>query len=261
MSTNPFAAPQASPYPQAATPAFKPIEGLQYLRMYSYIFENPNWMMNVLLTAVCGMIPVIGGLVIMGYQYEVVIAMLLSGGTRYVDFDFNKFADYLMRGLWPFLVQLVLSLMFVPIAFVFVPLVFGLAAVAANAGQDAAPLVFVGGMLLMFLIFIPLGLIVGAFIVPMQIRAALAQDFAAAFHFGWVWDFVKKTWLDMLLGMLFVGFTGCILAVCGYFACLIGIVVAMPVIFLAQAHFVYELYLLFLSRGGEPVQIKMSPAK
>jgi hypothetical protein len=257
MSTNPFAAPQTSPYPQSATPAFKPIEGLQYLRMYSYIFENPNWMMNVLLTAVCGLIPIIGGLVLMGYQYEVVIAMLMSGGTRYVDFDFNKFADYLMRGLWPFLVGLIASLVAVPLALVFVPLMFMVIALAGSAGEDAAPLILLIVMPVMFLFIFAISLIPALFIVPMQIRAALAQDFAVAFNFGWVWDFVKKCWMEMFLGMLFVGFTGMILALCGMLACYIGMFFVMPLIFLAQAHFIYELYLLFLSRGGEPVQIKM----
>src|SRR5262245_53573473 len=104
MSNSPF-----------AMPAFKPIEGLQYLRMYNYVFENPNWVMNVLLTAVCTLIPVIGPIVMMGYQYEIMISLLMSGGARYCDFDFNRFADYLLRGLWPFLVGLVASLVLVPL--------------------------------------------------------------------------------------------------------------------------------------------------
>ena len=247
-------------YVPPAPPAFKPIDGLQYLKMYSYIFENPNWMMNVLLTAICGLIPVIGPLVLMGYQYEVVIAMLMSGGTRYVDFDFNRFADYLMRGLWPFLVQLIASLIAVPLVLIMLPIMFGFMALVANA-EDAAPIVLLIGIPLLILIFVPLSLIPAVFIMPMQIRAALAQDFAVAFNFGWVWDFVKKTWLEMFLGMLFLAFTGFILAICGMLACYIGLFFVMPLIFLAQAHFVYELYLLFLSRGGQPVQIKMSPAK
>jgi hypothetical protein len=261
MSTNPFAAPQASPFaPQPATPSFKPIESIQYLRMYNYVFENPNWLTNVLLLALCGLIPVIGPLVQLGYQYEIIISLLMTGGMRYPDFDFNKFADYLMRGLWPFLVQLVASLVLVPVMLVFtlVPF-FLLMGLGAAAGEDIGPIVFVIGfpLFIVFTTLVSIGL--AAFLLPMQIRAGLSQDFGSAFNFGWVLDFVKKTWMEMLLGMLFLSFTAILLVLLGYLACFVGVFIAIPTIVLAQSHFLYELYLLFLSRGGEAVPIKFSP--
>jgi hypothetical protein len=69
--------------------------------------------------------------------------------------------------------------------------------------------------------------------------------------------FVKKTWVEMFLGLLFLMFTSMVLGILGALACYIGLFFVMPLIFLAQAHFLYELYLLFLSRGGEPVPIKL----
>ena len=261
MSTNPFASPQSAPFaPQPATPAFKPIESIQYLRMYNYVFENPNWLTNVLLLALCGLIPIIGPLVQLGYQYEIAISLLMTGGTRYPDFDFNKFADYLMRGLWPFLVQLVASLVLVPVIMLFtiVPF-FLLAALGHAAGEDFGPVIFLIGfpLLIVFTILVSVGL--AAFLLPMQIRAGLSQDFGSAFNFGWVMDFVKKTWMEMLMGLLFLAFTAVVLIMLGYLACLVGVFVAMPIVVMAQAHLLYELYLLFLSRGGEPVPIKFSP--
>src|SRR5262245_3305784 len=82
-----------------------PFGGIEYKRMYSYVFENPNWVTNVLLVGVCFLsgtvIPVIGPLLVTGYQCEVVLGLLASRGARYPDFDFNRFTDYLLRGLWP----------------------------------------------------------------------------------------------------------------------------------------------------------------
>jgi len=263
MTTNPFAAPQVSPYaPLPATPAYKPIDRLQYLRMYQYIFENPNWVTNVLLAAVCCVIPVIGPLVVLGYQYEIVIALLMTGGRRYPDFDFNRFADLLMRGLWPFLVQLVASLvLMVPLMVVIMVPFFILMALVANAhGNDAMGIIAVFGFIAWGLLIIPLSILPAMVLIPMQIRAGLAMDFAVAFNFGWITDFVKKTWLEMFLGLLFVSFTAMLLAMLGYVACIVGLFVVMPLIYLAQAHLLYELYLLFLSRGGEAVAIKHSPA-
>jgi len=57
---NPYASPTAVSSISAASPAFKPISKIEHLRMFKYVFENPNWMMNILLGAVCSIIPVIG---------------------------------------------------------------------------------------------------------------------------------------------------------------------------------------------------------
>jgi len=262
MSTNPFAAPQTPPYaPLPKTPAFKPIERLQYLRMYQYIFDNPNWVTNVLLGGLCGLIPVVGPIVLLGYQYEIVIGLLMNGGQRYPDFDFNRFADYLMRGVWPFLVQLVAGLvLMLPVMLVMMVPLFALMGLAANTHDNAAAGVgLLLGFLVWMLIMILVSLVPAIVLIPMQMRAGLALDFGVAFNFGWIVDFIKKTWLDMLLGLLFLAFTATLLVLLGYVACLIGVFFAMPIIYLAQAHFVYELYLLFLSRGGEAIPIKHSP--
>ena len=243
--------------PQFAAPAFKPIDRLQYMRMYQYIFENPNWMMNILLPALCGLIPVIGPLVLLGYQYEVVIALLGTGGLRYPDFDFNRFVDYLLRGLWPFLVQLIASVILVPLYLVLVIPMMLLMGAAGGAGDDAAPIIFLVGMAIFMVVIFAVAMLLAFILMPMQLRAGLTADFAQGFNFGWAMSFVKKTWVEILLGLLFLMFTSMVLGILGALACYIGIFFVMPLIFLAQAHFLYELYLLFLSRGGEPVPIKL----
>ena len=263
MSTNPFAAPQTSPYmPPPTTPAFKPIERIQYLRMYNYIFENPNWMTNVLLGGLCGLIPVVGPLVMLGYQFEIVIALLQTGGTRYPDFDFNRFSDYLMRGLWPFLVQLVAGMvLMVPVMILAMVPFFVLMGLASNANNDATMgLVVMFGFFLWGLFMFLISVLPAVVLLPMQIRAGLEQDFGAAFNFGWVLDFIKKTWVDMLMALLFLAFTATLLVMLGYVACFVGVFFALPIVYLAQAHFQYEVYLLFLSRGGQAIPIKLSPS-
>jgi hypothetical protein len=262
MTTNPFAAPKSPPFtqPPSAIPAFKPIDGIQYLRMYNYIFENPNWLMNVLLTALCNLIPVIGPLVLMGYQYEIAISLLMTGGQRYPDFDFGRFADYLMRGLWPFLVYLVASLVIAPLIILLcvVPF-FLLMGIGANAGDNAGPIILLVGFPLLILFSVLVSIIPAIFLLPMLLKAGLQQDFAAAFDFGWVMSFVKKTWSEMLLGLLFLACTALVLMLLGYLACIVGAFASIAIIYLAQAHFLYQLYLLFLSRGGQAVPIKLAP--
>jgi hypothetical protein len=45
----------------------------------------------------------------------------------------------------------------------------------------------------------------------------------------------------------------------GYCACLIGVFFAQPIVFLAYAHILYQLYAIYLTRGGTPVMPKVKP--
>src|SRR5262245_14760668 len=152
----PFGPPPASPNPfQASAVSAKPTAApqgtigpfaIEYMRSYNYIFENPNWVMNVLWGFLCilstALIPILGQLVLMGYQYEVVESLFLARGTRYPDFDINRFADYLGRSIWPFLVSLIVGLVLAPVIVILALLLMGLAgALGAAAGEDLGPIV------------------------------------------------------------------------------------------------------------------------
>jgi hypothetical protein len=202
-------------------------------------------------------IPVIGQLVFMGYQYEVAENLCLTRGSRYPDFDVNRFADYLGRSIWPFLVSLVSAVVMIPLVIVIYVMLIAAVAGAASAGGDE-----LGGVLavLAFLVVMVLGMAawIGVLLVltPMTLRAGLQQDFAAAFDFGWIMDFIKKTWVEMVLSTLFMAFSGVLVALIGYMALCIGAFASMAIILLAQAHFMYQLYTLYLSRGGTPIPFK-----
>ena len=53
-------------------------DGIQYLESYSYIFRSPDWVLNVLFTLICQFIPVIGPIVLLGYQFQIVEAMITN---------------------------------------------------------------------------------------------------------------------------------------------------------------------------------------
>jgi len=258
---NPYASPVASAPAVGKAPPFKPIEKIEYLRMYNYVFENPNWLTNVLLTALCMLIPVIGGLIAIGYQFEAVSSLMLTQGARYPDFSFDRFSDYLMRGLWPFLVQLVASIVLTPIMFVIIGLpILMLIGAATAAGDDAMPVVLLIGIPLVVLVSVGFSIPIAMLLLPPMLRAGLAQDVAEGLNFGWVMDFLKKTWKEMFVALLFLSFSAALLSILGLLACYVGLFVVMPFVFLAQAHLYYQLYVLYLSRGGTPIPEKHSAA-
>jgi hypothetical protein len=94
-------------------------------------------------------------------------------------------------------------------------------------------------------------------VVPLHLRAGLSQDFGQALNFRWIKDFLAKVGFQTFLFTLFLMVTGAVLGIIGYAACFIGL---FPVIFLLAGpvvgHAHYQLYRLYLARGGEPIPLK-----
>src|SRR5579859_7900971 len=131
--------------------------------------------MNLVWGGLCFLVPIVGPMVMVGYLFEVIewlhrrreeeklpwveptgVAAAPEGAIRtgpgasagsfelaapeqYPDFNVNRIQDYLMRGVWPFLVQLLIGL---PVGMVLGLLpTFGVIGVMAAAANDAHPLV------------------------------------------------------------------------------------------------------------------------
>src|SRR6185436_12348419 len=143
-------------------------------------------------------IPIIGSILVMGYQYEIVEGLHRRSGPYYPDFNIDRFLNYLVRGVWVFLVVLIVSICFVPVQFVLVFLFIALQALASKIGAIAMILAFI----LFFAVAISAAFMLNLAIVPFELRAGLTQDFGAAMNPSFAWDFVKRMWLECILGFL-----------------------------------------------------------
>lgn len=238
--------------------------GLQFLRAYNYIFENPQWTTTILWAFLAfllsGMIPAVGFvavLMMMGYQFEVIDALLVTKGARYPTFDSNRLGDYFTRGVWPFLALLITM---IPVMFLFVFAyfvgIFSVILAVAAAGEELAAIAAVTVLLLVMFIVFLLMIAIGLVTVPICLRAGLSQDFAESFRIAWIRDFIRKMWLEILLSNLFLALCSLVLFPFGCAACFIGIYAVQALIFMAYTHLQYQMYALYLERGGLPVPVK-----
>src|SRR5262249_61650211 len=69
-------------------------------------------------------------------------------------------------------------------------------------------------------------------------------------------DFLRRMLKEQILSLLFLMGWGLLLAPLGYLACCVGIVVVAAFLSLAQHHLKYQMYELYLSRGGQPIPEK-----
>jgi hypothetical protein len=238
--------------------AFKNEPPLEYMRAFNFLFDHPSWMTILLMAGVCVLIPLIGQIVLIGYQFVLIEALLRGDGRTFPEFDFGQFTNYLMRGLWPWLAQLIGQFVAaIPIYILFFGGMMCFMGVISAAGDEAVAGV---GMLVMMVF-----MFVGAFaacalmmliITPMTIRAGLSQELGEAFKFGWVKDFIGRTWKEMLIFALVMMAGSVVLMMIGYAVFCVGALAAFAVIMMANAHMYYQLYELYLARGGEPVPMK-----
>src|SRR5262245_21178829 len=265
---NPYA---ASAVMSKEAPAALPLGGqarLEYMRAYQYIFENPNWTTTVLYLGLVALATTIPGvnilvqLLVFGYQFEAIDWLLRTQGRGYPDFDFGRFGDYIGRGLWPFLINLIVTIVFFPVFYIgaIVAIVL-VASLASAAGDQMGPVVAIGLGFVALVGFFALMLAFGLIITPMILRCGIAQDFGAAFAFDWIFDFVRKMWLEMVLAGLFLGLTGCVLSFLGMLACIVGLFFVIPLWLLAWMHIMYQLYVVYLARGGMAIPARPTYAQ
>lgn len=223
--------------------------GLQYMRAIKFVFDNPNWLKNLALLAVCQfLVPIVGPLVAMGYLSELIESFHRSGEDSYADFDFNRFSEYLSRGLPLFLVQLAMGMVIGVIG-------GGLWFVGGIAGSilvrlTETPALMVPIMLLMAVVVSAVILVAWLAGAPLALRAIFLRDISGAFDLAFIKDFVRKVWVESLLKNLFLGFAGMVLVMIGMLLFCVGMYPAAALAMLAQYHMLWQLYELYLARGG-----------
>jgi hypothetical protein len=267
---NPYTPPGPAFYPEktAVAPWVEKPSGpwqMNYFGAFEMIHRNPDWFVNALLMFVCAIIPVIGGIVLNGYVYETIEVLHRTNGTYYPKFDFNRFVEYLLRGVGPFLVGLIFGTIVAFLVILGYVLIFASIFAAGAAGEGNKEIAGIGilaGFAVYMLVLFAASLVINFLVVPLGLRGGLSSDIGQSFNFGWAWDFIKKTWLEMLLAFLFQFGVGIVLELVILATCGVGVLalpVALGYIFLISAWLQFQLYRVFLSRGGEPIPFKPAP--
>lgn len=218
---------------------------MQYQLAFGYfVGQRPNGWTNLLLATVCLFIPVVGPLVLLGYQAEVSERLLRDPDLRrHPDFKFDRFGELLTRGLWPFLVSLLVALVAVPVMMLAVFAAMGVgAATDPLLGFALATLIYVGGIV---------GL--NAVVIPIQFHAELANRFDLGGGFRFTMSFLKLVGGRALVAYLVFSLLTIPLMLAGMLACFVGMYPASVVAVMAGQHLMVQLYLDYLDRGGEEI--------
>lgn len=232
---------------------------MNYIDSIGDAFKSPKWLPNLLLAAVCILIPIVGPIALMGWHIGALFGRRDHGDfVNYPEFDFGRLGTYIGRGVWPFLVSFVAGLIMVPVVWVvmFAFLASSGALVSGTQGGQHAELqggLAMAGMIGMFLFITVFVIVFNMLLKPLTIAAAITQDFGAAFNFQFIKTFIARTWIELILSTLFTCIAAMVLMVAGAMVLCIGMYLSVGLITFMQWHLDRQLYDLHLARGGPPL--------
>lgn len=230
-------------------------------RAIGSVFKSPNWMMNVIWVIVCVVLSlfVVGGIVLFGYQMDVIEKRSRGRSQYWPDFDPNRFVEYLGRGLWPWLMNFILMMAFTIPILAILGVVMAIAGPRMTAQNSEPSLTAIVMILLLYSIFMVAMMIYMIFVVfPCSLRAGLAQDLGQGFNFQWSMDFGKRMAGQMILAGLFAILISLVANFAGTITCFVGLIVTIPLAQLMVTDLGAQLYDIYLTRGGEPVPLRNS---
>lgn len=218
---------------------------MQYQLAFAYyVGQKPNGWTNLLLVTVCSFIPILGPIVLLGYRAEVSEKLLRDPDLRrYPDFDFDRFSRYLERGIWPFLVSLVASLVVLPLFF----LAWLALPIAALLNAPVVGLIAMVGLMVLA------GILVTAVTIPLAFHAELANRFDLGGGLRFALDFWYRVGGTAVVVYLVFVPLAIALSVAGLLACFVGIYPMAALIQMAGQHLMTQVYLEYLDRGGEEI--------
>lgn len=252
---NPYAPPGHDGPP---VPAIAPPPTVSAMDAIKWSFSGVGFG-NLALGLLLLFIPMVGGILLMGWMAETHRRLALRVGPSVPKFRFSELGNYLTSGLPPFAVQMAVSLVLI------IP--FGLfagvgAAVAVLAGRPGAepPAVLLGGVLgVGGLLCVVLVLVVLALTLAMTIRGELTGSIKEAFNVSASWAFTKRNFAALVGHHFVLGLLAMPLMALGLLALVVGMYIVAVALQFASLHLRWQIYERDVARGAEPVFVRTHP--
>ena len=197
-------------------------------RSFTYMFEDENWIMKIVIGGILLFIPIVNFMVV-GYMLET-----LKRSADGMDIPLPEWDDFggkFMKGLMLVIIGLVYT---IPIWLVACVL-WGLLAVAGVAESDA--LVSMVGLVstcasCLYLVWI---IVVWIVMPAAMIRYAVTGEIMSAFQIGELFSFIRANLANYIVAIIIAGVAGFI-GEFGVIACFIGLLFTMMWAYLVIAH-------------------------
>lgn len=218
---------------------------MQYELAFKYFVSRPGGWNNLLLVGLCSLIPIVGNVVLLGYMAEVAERLIRDPEMKdYPDFSFDRFLDYLKRGLWPFVVHLIVGT-----ALGFVIAIVGGIPLGITVALDIAVI----GIIIFALVELVGVIAAGLLLWPGTLQAQLANRLDVDGLKAFVPAFWKVLGFKAYLSLVVFWLIAVGLTLVGLLLCLVGVIPASALVHMAAQHLMVQHYRMYLKAGGTPI--------
>lgn len=218
---------------------------MQYLKPFLFFVQKPGGWNNVLFTSLCVLIPIVGPIILLGYRSEMAEDLERDPDLEaHPNFDFNRFADYLSRGVWPFVAQLVITVLLMAGYGFAVVVGFGLGALT----NEPIVGIIIGGFIYVLVSF--LGMLL---MWPLELYTQLRAKFEFGKSIAFTSRFLRTVGGQSVIALIVHMAISFVLIFVGMLACFVGVYPAAVISAMAQQHYMAQLYRIYLDEGGEPI--------
>src|SRR6266852_6394697 len=189
------------PFETAAPPSPPPpSSSFDFLRPFTFAFDDPRWVPKILL----GGVFVLAGVFIVGaffvYGYIARLVRNVINGVQYPLPEWDDLGEYFTEGIKLFLVGLIYAL---PVIVIVGLAVFPAIILGAN-GSDSETLRNLGTMTAscVWLVMFPISLALAVWMPAALLAVVVTGDFAAAFQFKNIWNFIRANIANYLLAFV-----------------------------------------------------------
>jgi hypothetical protein len=168
-----------------------------FLKPLTFVFEDPRWFQKI----VFGGLFSLAGVILIGiffvYGYLARLVRNVVAGVDYPLPEWEDLGDMFSEGAMLFVASLIYMIPFFSLVALSVPF-----SVLADVDNAAAQILGGGGLVILMLIFIPVGFALAVWLPAALLHAAVKRDFRAAFDFRTIALFLRNNALNFVLAYL-----------------------------------------------------------
>jgi hypothetical protein len=220
---------------------------MQYMKPFTYFARKPKtgWK-NVGIGCICGFVPVAGQMVWLGYRAEVSDDLEHDPTLeRYSDFNADHLMPYLLRGIWPWLTTLIVSLCIAGPAYI-LSIITGIYIIASTGNQllglGAYASIFIAAVTSMDLL-----------LWPMELHAMKTRKLHLVAELKFALGFLRVVGLETAVTIFVFNMMGQMLMLVGLLFCIVGFYPAYVIKSMAEQHLMLQLYQRYIEEGGKPI--------
>lgn len=192
-------------------------------KSFTYVFEDPNWIMKVLIGGVVSAIPIVN-FAALGYMVTT-LKNVADGQTQPLP-EWSNFGDHFMKGLYVFVGALIYAAPVILLYCCMIALGMVLPAAGGAAGRDAgnalAGIAGILSMCLSCLIFI-VALAIAVIFPAALVRFAMSNQLSTFWDFGGTLNLVRANLTNYIIALLIAWVAGFV-AGFGVILCVIGVI-------------------------------------